>query len=784
MPSITTDFIVTTGRAGVFVRLVDNADGITTFFSSGATDSNGQFTMLGNPPPGDYQASTSLINGPPWTLYDPHFRIPFTRGDDLSVASLTLSPSGVKTAAAFGADYSGNVRFGAGPLWDVTHPSFAGGAKPDAIELADGNIGAGSRAFSSLTAVFTVLDVGKRLVLEGAGPGGLTYSDLIAAFVDSHHVTMTTNATTAAVNRQFVYGTGAGAAFNAAQAKAITTGRGTPYVPLGNFLVDQQVPTTTGFVYDGSVIYAGLNTARLFIVTGADAVFTGRITYVGMQLATDCFGGISQNNTQFFLHANTRRCALPLANPGVPTMTALAGATNLTNGNYTGLATFVDASGIETGGSGATVAIVAGQQLQYQIAGVPLNVTQVKFYLTSSTGAGATLGLVATVTPVAGTATFVQTILTQAVGGTAVVPGGNATGNVLINMVLNAGCKVDGHYWSVDSAIVRLEGGRDLEAEGVKAGPYTRDPVQYICFIGDIFGSRPQITNAIMRDCHVDGGSLITRGALVVAQAFGGGNHMRNVKCSDLSVDFTISLSDGVDVIQCDQVGLSNINGNAVTNALNVSGCTQVAILGGTAINCRGAGLQIGDSTVAFNTGVVTATGWISVDCGSTFGGAGIILYSPGGGGSTNIVTLMNCMSFKSLQPLMLYGLATAGPGTFSLCSAEGGLYIGNTAGFFDGAAVKPSMVIKNAAGINPLGTAVVTPAFPASTVAVVNNTGFDLMVTIVNGASAMTAVKVNTQTISPSLPAAAVLSFTLPASGNTSFTYPGGAPTWIWYAL
>lgn len=671
----------------VWVGLVSNTTNVA-YKSDTVTDSKGKFTFTTKPPGDMYTVHTSLTGSglPPggsWTLAgDAAYAVPFVQGDEI------------------------------GPYLDVTHPSFAGGAKGDAKEATsdDGAITAGTKNFSSASAVFTAADVGKRLVLEGAGQGGLTYADNIAAFVDATHVTMTTNAVTTVSGKHYVYGTDDSAAFIAvAAAAAATTTRGTstPYAGPRNFLVAAQVSTTVGFMFDGSTIFAGVNTARIFNVTGADATFTGRMTYVGMQLASDCFGGVSQSNTQFFLHANARRCALPLASPGVPSLVAQAGATTMTAGNYTGLCTYVDASGIETGGVGFTlVGLLAGQQILYTASAVPTNVTQVKFYLGSSTGAGATLGLLATVVPVAGSATYTQVSITAGTGGTGIIPGGNATGNVLINMILNVGCRVDGHLWSTDSALVRLEGGRDLESAGIKAGPYTRDPQQYISFIGDIFGTRPAITNASMHDSHVDGGNVVTKSCLVVAQAFGGGNHMRNVKLTNLSVDFTSSLADGVDVVQCDQVSIVNVNVNGAQNGLNISGCTQVTGQGGTGLNCRAAGLQIGDITVKFTTNLVTFADWTSIDCG--IGGqtdataCGILIFAPLSS-STNVVTLNNCQSYKSANVLMKYGLGVVNDtgGTFALVSVKGGFLLGNTAAYADASTAAPSVTFKDVGGVD-----------------------------------------------------------------------------------
>lgn len=88
-----TDFVLkgTSGQASVWVQLRDNLTPTTIFTSAAATNAVGQFSITGTPPPpADYSAYTSSVNGPPWTLYDPHFRIAYTRGDDAILNSLTI----------------------------------------------------------------------------------------------------------------------------------------------------------------------------------------------------------------------------------------------------------------------------------------------------------------------------------------------------------------------------------------------------------------------------------------------------------------------------------------------------------------------------------------------------------------------------------------------------------------------------------------------------------------------------------------------------------------------
>jgi hypothetical protein len=89
-----------------------------------------------------------------------------------------------------------------------------------------------------------------------------------------------------------------------------------------------------------------------------------------------------------------------------------------------------------------------------------------------------------------------------------------------------------------------------------------------------------------------------------------------------------------------------------------------------------------------------------------------------------------------------------------------------------------PGIVTQNA----PVVTA---PAFPATTVAVTNTTGVDVMAYILNGSAAMTVIKVNgiTTGLAP-IATTGNASVYLPAGATFSATYASGTPTWTWIAV
>jgi hypothetical protein len=80
-------------------------------------------------------------------------------------------------------------------------------------------------------------------------------------------------------------------------------------------------------------------------------------------------------------------------------------------------------------------------------------------------------------------------------------------------------------------------------------------------------------------------------------------------------------------------------------------------------------------------------------------------------------------------------------------------------------------------------GAGVTTPAFPATTVAQRNNTGFNVMVYIINGVNALT-IQVDGLAAALVIPASQTGTIYLPSAGSITPTYGGGTPTWKWYGL
>lgn len=79
---------------------------------------------------------------------------------------------------------------------------------------------------------------------------------------------------------------------------------------------------------------------------------------------------------------------------------------------------------------------------------------------------------------------------------------------------------------------------------------------------------------------------------------------------------------------------------------------------------------------------------------------------------------------------------------------------------------------------------AVTAPTFPATTVAVTNTTGVDVFAYVLNGAAAISLVKINGVSTVATLAITTTGTFLIPAGSSIAFTYASGTPTWTWQAV
>jgi len=150
------------------------------------------------------------------------------------------------------------------------------GAVADANSYSDGVVSGTS--FSSSAATFVAGDVGKSIVIKGAGTAAANHVTTIAAFTDASNVTLTDSAPTAVgSNARFAYGTENFTAFQ----NALDSGNYVR-VPAGRYLIDTQL------TYSDNAKLVG------------DAYFTKSRTgfdYMDHNPAVIIWGGASGSNT-------------------------------------------------------------------------------------------------------------------------------------------------------------------------------------------------------------------------------------------------------------------------------------------------------------------------------------------------------------------------------------------------------------------------------------------------------------------------------------------------------
>ena len=90
------------------------------------------------------------------------------------------------------------------------------------------------------------------------------------------------------------------------------------------------------------------------------------------------------------------------------------------------------------------------------------------------------------------------------------------------------------------------------------------------------------------------------------------------------------------------------------------------------------------------------------------------------------------------------------------------------------------------ASGISTTPPAVTTPAIPATTIAVANSTTVDVIVYVLSGGGAVSAITVNGTATGAQVTGTSGISATvyLPAGQTIALTYASTAPTWTWVAV
>jgi hypothetical protein len=131
------------------------------------------------------------------------------------------------------------------------------GATGNGVYDTTGAITSGGGALSTVTSLFTAADVGKVIVVLGAGTSGRDLVTTIATFTDATHVGLTANAsTTVSSNGRIIYGTDQTTFIQAAITAAKSIGNGSiVFIPNGVYIIAGALQTSVGGVNMNSQIY-------------------------------------------------------------------------------------------------------------------------------------------------------------------------------------------------------------------------------------------------------------------------------------------------------------------------------------------------------------------------------------------------------------------------------------------------------------------------------------------------------------------------------------------------
>jgi hypothetical protein len=163
------------------------------------------------------------------------------------------------------------------------------GAVGNTKAVADGAMTASSATLTSATAGFTAADVGKSVIVTGAGPAGAALGTTVSAYVNSTTVTLAASASTTVSGAPLTWGTDDTAAIKAAVAAAVAAGGGVVWVAPGmNCLVSQLILLASGVELVGAGRFSSTITANASALITAWQTSGGWPVIVGAVNATGC----------------------------------------------------------------------------------------------------------------------------------------------------------------------------------------------------------------------------------------------------------------------------------------------------------------------------------------------------------------------------------------------------------------------------------------------------------------------------------------------------------------
>ena len=159
------------------------------------------------------------------------------------------------------------------------------GAKGDVVTLRDGAVRVGTTNFHSSAAAFTAADMGKAIVVTGAGAGGSALITTIQGFTSPHEVRLAANAGESVANALTYYGTDDTAAIRSCVYKGTSKGGVCNITDGVTFMVSNKASMIAPFGAGNNPIRKGIINGRGKIIFAPQGSLAGndRLFYISSQ---------------------------------------------------------------------------------------------------------------------------------------------------------------------------------------------------------------------------------------------------------------------------------------------------------------------------------------------------------------------------------------------------------------------------------------------------------------------------------------------------------------------
>lgn len=367
-------------------------------------------------------------------------------------------------------------------------------------------------------------------------------------------------------------------------------------------------------------------------------------------------------------------------------------------------------------------------------------------------------------------------------------PSTPSNNNYLFKFVQSSFVKIGGHVTTTGNSpwLVYVDRGVSYDISGIDTPPISVDDGVFAV----IFCTDTTSTNSLswinVHDCRIDGGGHIAQYAPVFIGTIGSNIAVSHVTVSNVKVTNTISTADGIDLICCNFATVTNCTFSTVMYGVGIAGGAVIAVTGVIGFQTRGVVVGVGDGSTPMDTSIVTVSNCLGYGCGT-----GTVPYAflvnTGNNKNCSAVRFVECSAFATPGAYAVV-ITKTGTGTVSDIEFEDCNFVTGTTGVVNDtvSGTNTSVVrYRYCKGINPKGNlAGATPAVPASTVALPNNTGYDCTVIVFTGVGVtVSAIAIGGTATGYSLAASSTsVPLRIPAGQTITLTYAGGTPTWSFF--